>query len=62
MEALKSLQKFLKEVRSELKKVAWPGKNEVIVNTTAVIVVSIICGLYIGLVDYAFRKILLNIF
>lgn len=62
MEALSKLQKFLKEVRSELKKVSWPNKSQVVVNTTAVIVVSVICGVYIGLVDAVFAKILKLIF
>lgn len=62
MKAWNSLVKFLKEVRSELKKVSWPSKNDVVVNTTAVIVVSILCGVFIGGVDVLFRNALKAIF
>ena len=43
---------FYGDVRSEVKKVSWPGKNE-IVGTTVVVIVAVFCfGLYLGLVDY----------
>jgi len=47
---------FLKEVRAELLKVAWPTKEEVIKLTVIVIVVSIGIGMYIGGLDFAFTK------
>lgn len=62
MKAWNNLVKFLKEVRSELKKVSWPNKNDVFVNTTAVIVVSVICGVYIGGIDVIFKSVLKAIF
>ena len=62
MEAFKKFQKFLKDVRSELRKVSWPNRSTVVVNTTAVIVVSIICGIYIGIVDVIFKKLLQVVF
>jgi preprotein translocase subunit SecE len=62
VKAWNSLVKFLKEVRSELKKVSWPNKNDVFVNTTAVIVVSVLCGFFIGGVDVLFRNVLKVIF
>ena len=50
--------KFLKEVRSELKRVTWPTKNEAIRLTSMVIAVSIVVGIYIGALDYLFTKIM----
>lgn len=50
--------KFLKEVRSELKKVVWPTKQEAIRLTTVVIIVSVIVGIYIGSLDYLFARIM----
>lgn len=47
---------FIKEIHQELKQVVWPKKEEVIKLTTIVIVVSIIVGLYIGGLDFAFTK------
>ncbi|MFO7152726.1 MAG: preprotein translocase subunit SecE [Bacillota bacterium] len=54
---LKRSGKFLKEVRSELKKVTWPSKNELVSSTIVVIIsVALISG-FIWIVD----SILLNV-
>jgi len=50
--------KFLKQVRSELKKVIWPTKKEVIKLTGVVILISFIVGVYIGVLDYIFAKLM----
>ncbi len=50
--------KFLKEVRSELKRVTWPTRQEAIRLTSMVIAVSIVVGIYIGALDYLFTKIM----
>lgn len=50
--------KFLKEVRSELKRVVWPTRQEAIRLTTVVIIVSALVGVYIGTLDYIFAKIM----
>jgi len=48
---------FLKEVRSELVKVVWPSRQEVIKLTIIVIVISTALGLYIGSLDLIFTKV-----
>lgn len=50
--------KFLKEVKTELKKVKWPTQPEVIKMTGIVIAVSIIVGLFIALLDFIFTKLM----
>ena len=50
--------KFLKEVRSELKRVVWPTRQEAIRLTSVVIIVSALVGVYIGALDYLFAKIM----
>jgi len=50
--------KFLKEVRSELKRVTWPTRQEAVRLTSVVIFVSILVGIYIGALDYLFTKIM----
>ena len=42
---------FIQEVRSELSKVSWPTKNELIGATSVVILLSIILGIFIGVID-----------
>ena len=49
--------KFLKEVRSELKRVVWPTRQEAIRLTSVVVIVSALVGVYIGALDYLFAKI-----
>jgi preprotein translocase subunit SecE len=43
---------FIKEARSELGKVVWPSRAEVIRITIAVIVLSLAVALFLGLIDY----------
>ena len=51
------VKRFFKDIRGELKKVAWPTKKQVINNTTVVIVVVIISSIGSSLVDYCFGLI-----
>lgn len=47
---------FLKEVRVELSKVAWPKRAEVVKLTLVVIGVSVVVALYLGGLDFVFAK------
>lgn len=48
---------FFKEVKSELSKVIWPTRNEVVRLTVIVLAVSLIMGIYIGGLDIIFTKL-----
>lgn len=48
---------FLKEVKTELTKVVWPTRAEVIKLTVIVIAVSVFIGLYIGGLDMLFTTL-----
>ena len=53
---------FLKEVRLELKKVAWPSRQELWSYTVVVLVaVVVLTSLVFGL-DYFFSKVVLRVF
>ena len=56
------VKRFFKDIRGELKKVAWPTKKQVINNTTVVIVVVIISSIGISFIDYFFGLIVRLIF
>jgi len=45
-------------VRLELKKVAWPSRQEVLVFTSIVIIVVVIFAIYTGLLDFFFQYLL----
>jgi len=47
---------FVTDVIDELKKVTWPTKAETIRLTTIVIIVSLIIGLYVGIIDILLAK------
>lgn len=47
------LAKFTKEVRSELKKVIWPSRKQVINNTLVVVIACILLGGIIWILDFA---------
>jgi preprotein translocase subunit SecE len=42
---------FLSDVRSELKKVSYPTKNETIGSTTVVLIFCVIMSMYLSFVD-----------
>ena len=48
--------RFLKETRTELTKVTWPTKNEIIGSTIVTVVVSIVLSVFIGIVDFILDK------
>jgi preprotein translocase subunit SecE len=53
---MRRLIEFLKEARLELKKVSWPSRKELVSATSLVIVVSIIAGLFLGILDIIFSR------
>ncbi|MGI6702671.1 MAG: preprotein translocase subunit SecE [Clostridia bacterium] len=50
--------KFVKETRSELKKVIWPGRKELASLTSVVFATVILAALLIFVVDLAFGQLL----
>jgi len=53
---------FLKEVRSELSKVSWSTRQELLASTALVIVVTVIMTIFIGIVDLVLSRFLSAIF
>jgi preprotein translocase subunit SecE len=53
-----SAVQFLREVRVELKKVTWPGRNEIIGSTAVVIIASFAVAFFLGFVDLLLQKAL----
>ena len=53
-----NLISYLKEVRAELSKIAWPRREDVVRLTLIVLGVSLAVGLYIGGLDYGFTSLL----
>jgi len=58
IEAVKQIINYIQEVRSELKKVIWPKKDEVVKLTAVVFIISATVGIYLGGLDLLFTKLL----
>ncbi len=54
---VKELITFFEESKVEIKKVVWPTRKETITTCVAVLVVSLVIALYLGVVDLALSKI-----
>jgi len=52
------MTKFLREVRAEMRKVAWPNRKELIAYTSVVLVTVVIVSVYIGVVDVVVSELL----
>ena len=48
--------KFIGQVRTEMKKVAWPSRDEIISSTIVVSVSTLILGVFIGLCDLVLSR------
>jgi preprotein translocase subunit SecE len=53
---------FLREVRSELRKVAWPTRAEVVNYSIIVLVAVVLLTAYVAFLDYGFGDLLLRLF
>ena len=56
---------WFREMRSELKKVVWPGPEKVTKNTGTVLLYSVIFGAFVWVFDYVaalFIRTILNVF
>ena len=50
---------FLREVRAELGKVAWSTRQELLASTVVVIVVTLILGVFIGIIAVSYTHLTL---
>ena len=52
---LQRLQRFIREVRAELKRVSWPSREQLIAFTTVTVITSTSLTLYIFALDFFFK-------
>jgi preprotein translocase subunit SecE len=55
-------RQFLREVRQELKKVAWPTRTELVAYTVVVLVSVVVLTSFVFGLDYVFSKAVLKVF
>jgi preprotein translocase SecE subunit len=54
--------RFLHESAAELKKVEWPGQQQLIQGVAVVLIACVIVGTYLWLADLAFKRLVQNVF
>ncbi|MCB5252987.1 MAG: preprotein translocase subunit SecE [Candidatus Cloacimonadaceae bacterium] len=52
------VSRFFRDVRSEMKSVSWPTKDDLKEGTVVVLVMSAIVAIFLSLVDFGFARIL----
>lgn len=51
-------QGFFKGVKREYKKISWTSREDVVRQTTAVVAVSVVCGIIIAALDTGFGELM----
>ncbi|MBI4829693.1 MAG: preprotein translocase subunit SecE [Nitrospinae bacterium] len=57
MSKVEEAVQFLREVRTETRKVTFPKRRDTMATAAAVIVVVILIGIYLGVVDFFLSRI-----
>ena len=57
-EKFESAKQFLREVRTELKKVTWPSKKDTLSGTFVVLVAVFVISFFLGIVDYGLSNLI----
>ena len=55
---LSKIDKFFKEAKTEIVKVKWPARRELIIATIAVIILSLVFAFFLGIIDIGIIKLL----
>ena len=55
------IKKFFRDYRSEMKKIVWPTRSQVIQNTGVVLISIIFIAAVVGLLDLAFGTGIINL-
>ena len=55
-------RRFIGESIAELKKVEWPGQQQLIQGTAVVLIACVIVGAYLWVADLAFKRLVQNVF
>lgn len=54
--------KFIGETMAELRKVVWLNRREVVYLTSLVLIVVIVVGVFLGIIDFGFAKLINGLF
>jgi len=57
-EKFETAKQFLREVRTELKKVTWPSRKDALSGTLVVLVAVFIIAIFLGIVDFWLSRLI----
>jgi len=57
-EKFETAKQFLREVKTELKKVTWPSRKDTLSGTVVVLVAVFIIAIFLGIVDLALSNLI----
>lgn len=60
-DTLTRLREYISEVRAEMRRVTWPGKQEIYSTTVMVIITTFLFGAYFMICDKAFSALMLKV-
>ena len=55
-------RKFTRDVRSELRRVSWPDRDQLRQSTAVVLIIVIVLALYVAAVDVVFQSLVRLVF
>jgi preprotein translocase subunit SecE len=55
---VEKIRQFLREVRAEMEKVSWPGRQEVQAATIVILALVVLLAVFIGAVDFVVSRVL----
>lgn len=58
---MEKIRQFLREAYGEMKKVAWPTREQTVQYTTLVIAISISVAIFLGILDYMFGSFIKSV-
>lgn len=58
MNAMMRVRNYVTNVRTEIGRVSWPSRKEVVSLTVLIIFLSVVLGIYLGLADLIIAQIL----
>jgi len=55
---IERIRRYLASVRTEVQRVSWPSRREVVTFTILIFLMVVVLGIYLGLVDAVLQQLL----
>ena len=55
---LNRIKKFFKSLKTEFKKIVWPNRSQLVKQTIAVLLISLLLGAFIWLIDFGAKSLI----